>query len=77
MTHTPEPWKVEPDEDIVAEIDTDVEATQYIIASVDGANPAHKANAARIVSCVNGCAGLTEEEIKDAVSEWKASHANR
>lgn len=29
------------------------------------------ANAARIIACVNACAGLSEEEIRDAIAAWR------
>ena len=32
------------------------------------------ANKLRIEACVNACAGLTEEEIKEAILEWREQH---
>ena len=61
MSHTPEPWrtlKCSNDEGYLIRGES-----EYLVAEVD-----NKANAARIVSCINGCAGLNPTAYRDVIS---------
>jgi len=71
MKHTKEPWSWRPHEDTGRPLI--VNSDEYAIALVEGddflpINPAEEqANARRIIECVNACAGLNPETIKDLV----------
>lgn len=58
--HTPEPWVIDPR-------DNDIRSSKgdWLIASLGYGLPknATEANAARIVACVNACAGLIDPEV--------------
>ena len=61
MSHTPEPWHIE---------EGDIFSSEGNIANVfgaDGSHPQAAANAARIVSCINGCAGLNPASYRQVV----------
>ena len=53
-THTPTPWRVDADEP------NTIHGPRFGLATIDsdGANEEDIANAARIVKCVNACAGI-------------------
>ena len=88
--HTPEPWKKEyvgaPFSDMpgwhlydTTEIKRPIGVIPEPIGGrkdKHGRSPYQTANASRIVACVNGCAGLTEEEIRAAVSQFKVAKAS-
>ncbi len=64
MTHTPEPWAISTDGSIQSTWGTDPKhpVTVAVPHGPSGAwadvHAEHEANAARIVACVNGCAGI-------------------
>lgn len=65
--HTPEPWTFrESDNDILIRRDNPWAAEDAFIAIIPREGDADRANAARIVSCVNACAGIADPEaVKD------------
>ena len=77
--HTKEPWVIRANEFdrkimIMSEVDSD--GFDWDIARVyncphENADENVEANAKRIVTCVNLCAGLTETQIKEALDEYK------
>lgn len=58
--HTPEPWAVAPEGRFQK-----VEGNGYPVAEMWLSDGNHKANARRIVACVNACAGLPTEELEN------------
>jgi len=74
-THTPEPWRV------YAWLNDSTFAVEYIqpsrvsafICQMNGSNDKSKANASRIVACVNACAGM--EDPADEIDRLKAERA--
>ena len=69
--HAQEPWVVDDvrDGSIYNKACTELIANTHESGEIE--------NAHRIVACVNGCAGLTEEEIKEAVSQFLLDKALR
>lgn len=59
MKHTPEPWMA-----CESGYITRVEGGENVEEIAD---VIYSSNAARIVACVNACAGLTDEELEDAI----------
>lgn len=60
MTHTPEPW-------------TDNQIDELLHGCKNNVfTPTTRANRKRMVDAVNGCAGLTEDEITQAIQTFKA-----
>ena len=71
MSYTPEPWKKlrDPESDSVAFM---VESEELDNSPPRGiAHWMREADADRSVACVNGCAGLTEDEIAEAIHWYK------
>lgn len=65
MKHTPEPWIIHENETLEIHPDTeDGSDGQNIIAEIpgDAEKDRQRANAERIVSCVNGCKGIADPE---------------
>ena len=62
--HSPEPWKVEPEP---KDYRVTIESQGVVVLDCLGHNDKETdvANAARIVACVNFCAGLTNEQLVD------------
>ena len=75
--HTPEPWAVYEGPEDRKELTVCYEDKSGQIVCVadclQGEIPPKErdANAARIIACVNGCAGLTEDEIKEAIHWYR------
>ncbi len=84
--HTAEPWKVcepmEPPSEMIGPVNRG--DGPWIVARTVGGND--KANAERIVACVNGCAGINPEavpellktlrSIRDALAEYQTEDAD-
>lgn len=77
MNHTPEPWEVRFDKESIPPYSI-TNSSDYDVADVYGwtlvkfneSKPSievEKANAARIVACVNGCAGLDPDAYREVV----------
>ena len=69
---TNEPWQVGFDKEAIVD-----QHNRFVVGcnQTKAGNPS-AADAKRIVNCVNGCAGLTEEEIRAAVSQFKVAKAS-
>lgn len=59
--HHPEPWTVTDKGHIVA-------SDSELVADCYAATPRDKANAARIVACVNGCKGINPAAVADMLA---------
>ena len=67
MSHTPEPWKIEP-----CKCGGDGCHSWLIAEPIMTDSRMQKADAARIVSCVNGCQGLNPAAYKQVVEALTA-----
>ncbi len=71
--HTPEPWLVDPE--FNARTDSlSIRASRLVVAETKylGGTKLARANAARIVACVNACAGIpTEQLLRCRVGHFK------
>ena len=72
MSHTPEPWIAfyanRDDKETI--LDSNEDGCGGYFATLHGTKETQRANAARIVACVNGCAGLNPaayQELIDSV----------
>jgi len=57
-SHTPEPWEIEELQGLHEY--SIVKPGKWIVATTEGRESRDKANAARIVACVNACAGIAD-----------------
>jgi len=61
--HTPEPWKTDEREILIFGNDGNLTAIPFMCAGRPSETP--KANARRIVACVNACAGIPNDALND------------
>jgi hypothetical protein len=72
MTHSPEPWEFDRYKDICSSDDKEVASLHY-----DGSNFDNwKANGARIVACINGCAGINPEAVPELLQACRVAYAD-
>ena len=80
MSHTKEPWKVVYEEGkSPPRVDGIYAGEERIVETDSGYYPPNSVNAERIVTCVNGCAGLNPAAYREVVEAltWFVNEAER